>query len=149
MKLHVATISGFHNLKYGTNVPGPLGSCVTPSKVTIIFRLSRLRFDMWLDAPASSQARVFTVPGVAACTASDLSVSVHVANSSYVGAGPKDVTSWEIDVSDTGPTPCFVGSSLDVSLYVDSEPLAIAKGAPYNGDIVYLTAGSAAAQSPF
>jgi hypothetical protein len=103
----------------------------------------------WLDAPASGQARAFTVAGVAACTASDLAVSVHVANPSYVGAGPKDVTSWEIDVSDIGPTPCFVGPSPDVSFYLGSEPLAIPKGAPYSGDIVYLAPGAAAAQPPF
>jgi hypothetical protein len=103
----------------------------------------------WLDGPVTSQARPFTVPGVAACTASDLAVSVHVANPSYVGDGPKDVTSWAIEVSDTGPAPCFVGPSPEVSFYVGGQPLAIPKGAPFSGDIIYLAPGSGAAQAPF
>jgi hypothetical protein len=103
----------------------------------------------WLDAPVSSQARPFTVPGVAACTSSEFAVSVRVANPSYVGGGPRDVTSWAIDVSDTGPGPCFVGPSPDLSFYVAGEPLAIPKGAAFSGDIIYLAPGSGAAQSPF
>src|ERR1019366_6480251 len=103
----------------------------------------------WLDAPVSSQARPFTVTGVAACTSSELAVSVRVANPSYVGGGPRGVTSWAIDVSDTGPGPCFVGPSPDLSFYVAGEPLAIPKGAAFSGDIIYLASGSGAAQSPF
>lgn len=103
----------------------------------------------WLDAAASAQARAFTVPGVLACTASNLAVSVRVADPSYVGGGPKDVTSWVIDVRDAGSAPCFVGPSPDVSFFAAGEPLAIPKGAPFSGDIVYLAPGSAAARSPF
>ena len=103
----------------------------------------------WSDAGASSKARPFTYPGITACQASDLGVKVHVANPSYVGGGPLNTTSWEIDVKDVGSRPCFVGPTPDVAFYTVSGPLAIPKGPPYNGDIVYLAPSVAPAPPLF
>jgi len=102
----------------------------------------------WLNVAGGGQARPFTVPGVTACPASDLSVRVHVADPSYVGGGPKDVTWWVIDVADAGPAPCFVGSSPEVSFYASGASVPVPRGAPFSGDIVYLTP-DAAAPAPF
>lgn len=102
----------------------------------------------WRDLPAAArpgQARPFTVVGVTACKAADLNVQVHVADPSYVGAGPLNTAFWTIDVRDVATRPCFVGPTPDVSFYTAAGPLAIPKGQPWSGNIVYLAPGAAPA----
>jgi hypothetical protein len=81
----------------------------------------------------------FTIPGVLACHAADVDVVVKVANPSYVGDGPMDTSSWEIDVTDVGAHPCFVGPTPDVAFFTSNGQLAIPKSPPWPGDIVYLS----------
>ncbi len=74
--------------------------------------------------------------------ASDLHVSVHVANASYVNSGPMNTSFWDIDVRDIGTRPCFVGPTPDVSFYSAAGLEAIPKTQPWPGDIVYLSPAS-------
>lgn len=96
------------------------------------------------NAPSPSfvtgnQPRPFTIPGVPACLAADLDVTVRVENPSYIGAGPYNTSSWGITVKDAGPRPCFVGPTPDVSFYGANGLLAVPKTQPWPGDIVYLS----------
>jgi hypothetical protein len=86
-----------------------------------------------------NRPRPFTIPGVPACLATDLDVTVHVADPSYIGAGPYDTSSWNITVKDVASRPCFIGPTPDVSFYGASGLVAIPKAQPWPGDIVYLS----------
>ena len=95
----------------------------------------------WVDLAAADVAKPFTLPGVAACTAADVAVSVHVADPSYVGAGPVDTSSWVLDVCDRSGRRCFVGAQPEVSFSRGGRRLDIPRAPDdSNGDIVYLTA---------
>lgn len=87
----------------------------------------------------SGRPQAFTIPGVPACTPSELRVTVKVANPSYVGQGARDTSWWELDMTDVGARPCYVGPTPNVSFYAASGQLAIPKQDPWPGDIVYLT----------
>jgi hypothetical protein len=91
--------------------------------------------DVTLDAKPTA----FTIPGVLACRPADLDVVVKVENPSYVGDGPANTSSWGITVTDVGTRPCFVGPTPDVSFFTSSGEIAIAKGPPWSGEIVYLS----------
>jgi hypothetical protein len=86
----------------------------------------------------TGQPGAFTIPGVLACTPSDLDVRVKVPNPSYVG-GASDSIWWALDMTDVGPRPCYVGPTPNVSFYAASGQLAVPKADPWAGDIVYLT----------
>jgi hypothetical protein len=81
----------------------------------------------------------FTLPGVLACRPADLDVVVKVADPSYIDAGPKDTSSWDLTVTDTGTHPCFVGPTPDVSFFTSSGQISIHKTSPWPGEIVYLS----------
>ena len=89
--------------------------------------------------PSTAHPRPFTLSGVRACTASNLRVSVHVADPSYVNSGPMNTSFWDIDVSDIGNSPCFVGPTPNVSFYSAGGLDSIPKTQPWPGDIVYLS----------
>jgi hypothetical protein len=91
------------------------------------------------QATPGAEPAPFTIPGVLACRAADLDIVVKVANPSYVGDGPMDTSSWEIDVTDVGAHPCFVGPTPDVSFFTSSGQIAVPKAPPWPGDIVYLS----------
>lgn len=118
------------------------GQSITPAAVGTV---------PWLDAPASAQATPFTLPGVTACAASDLDVSVHVADPSYVNAGPLNTSFWVITVSDRSARPCFVGAAPAVSFEASGTQVAVDRAPPMRNsgaDIVYL-APPATALAPF
>jgi hypothetical protein len=103
----------------------------------------------WTNALAPDVATPFTIPGVAACAASDVAVSVHVANPSYIGAGPMNTAFWDIDITDRGAHPCFVGARPAVTFSRDGIPVPIPRAtSPFAGDIAYL-APPALAAPPF
>lgn len=90
----------------------------------------------------TGQPAAFTIPGVVACTPSDLDVRVQVANPSYIGEGPRDTSTWDLEMTDIGSRPCFVGPTPDVSFFGSAGQLTIPKQDPWPGDVVYLTPAS-------
>lgn len=91
------------------------------------------------DATLGAEPTPFTVPGVIACRAADLDVVVEVANPSYVGGGPMNTSSWDLTMTDVGSRPCFVGPTPGVSFFTSNGQIAIPKGPPWSGEIVYLS----------
>lgn len=101
-----------------------------------------------LDAAAPAQATPFGVRGVTACTAADVDVSIHVADPSYVDAGPHDTSFWVITVRDKASRPCFVGPAPAVSFEAGGQRLDIGRAPPFGnsgGDLVYLAPPKTAA----
>src|SRR5438132_4825315 len=93
----------------------------------------------WTDLPASSNAHPFTIPGVPPCQAADLQLNVSAADPSYIGAGPKDTSSWAIGVRNKA-APCFVGSTLDVGFATADGDLSLS-AERIGGNIIYLENG--------
>jgi len=94
----------------------------------------------WADLPAPNVAQPFTKPGVPACHASQLTFDVHVPDPSYIGAGPKDTTFWDVRVTNSSAVECFVGPMLDIVFTTADGPLQL-KRQEWPGDIVYLQTG--------
>lgn len=92
----------------------------------------------WLDAPATDAATPVTITGVVACRASDLSVSIHVTDPSYVGHGPINTSFWEVSVSDLTSKPCFVTGTFDATFETSSGILKAWRNALPAPDIIYL-----------
>jgi hypothetical protein len=91
----------------------------------------------WADLPAPNVAQPFTKPGVRACFASQLVFDVHVADPSYVGAGPANTSFWNISVINSSSAECFVGPTMDVTFETAQGPLKVSPQ-PWPGDLVYL-----------
>ena len=97
----------------------------------------------WANLPAPNVAQPFTKRGVLACSASQLVFDVHVANPSYIGAGPANTSFWAISVTNSDSTECFVGPTVDVTFDTAQGPLKLSPR-PWPGDPVYLQHGAKA-----
>src|ERR1700719_865312 len=99
----------------------------------------------WLATSATSSVQPITIPGVAPCGASQLAIRV---SSLYVGGGMRDASSWQISVRNTGTSPCFVGSTLDVSFIGAHSKIDLPRLST-SGDIVYLAAAGGPSSTRF
>ncbi len=97
----------------------------------------------WADLPAPNVAQPFTKPGVHACLASQLVFDVHVADPSYIGAGPFNTSFWSISVTNSSAAECFVGPTMDVTFATAQGPLKLSPQR-WPGDLVYLNRMDAA-----
>ena len=97
----------------------------------------------WADLPAPNVGQPFTKPGVLACSASQLFFDVHVADPSYIGAGPANTSSWAISAINADSAECFVGPTMAVTFETAQGPLKLSPQ-PWPGDPVYLHPGQQA-----
>lgn len=105
----------------------------------------------WQATPAPARSGPVTVAGVGPCRATQLDVHVHVADPSYIGAGPVDTSFWAMEVRNTSGVPCFVAPGLEVGLRPagSTEDVAPrAAGTPTN-DILYLAPAGSTPRPPF
>ena len=94
----------------------------------------------WADLPVPNVAQPFTKPGVPACRASELTISL---SSIYVGGGPLNVSTWTVAVTSSKETECFVGPGMDIAFSSAQGPLKMTRYV-WPGDIVYLANGQRA-----
>lgn len=93
----------------------------------------------WLSMPATGNAAApFTIAGVGPCVARDLSVSINVADPSYVGRGPANTSFWTVSVRDTSARACFVNSTFDATFLTSSGSLSLSRQVLPAADIIYL-----------
>lgn len=115
--------------------PSPAAQPVSVSTTTA----SDVRIVPWLDAPVPDTAQPFTIPGIPACHASDLTFSAHVADPSYVNAGPVNTSFWVVSITPRGASRCFIGAAPQLFFSAAGSDLHIPRRPPVSGgNIIYL-----------
>jgi len=91
----------------------------------------------WVDLPASSDAKPFTIPGVPPCQAAQLLVDLTAAGTYSTGA--EQTSYWDVLIRNNG-APCFVGPTLDATFATTDRELTVSPKR-VGFDIIYLEKG--------